>query len=57
MTLTDWSAYRACTQVCRAPIGKPCVSLSGRIVGGRPDGVRTELTIPHKARKLRTRRR
>lgn len=52
----DWSAYRACSQVCRAPIGEPCVSLSGRVVGGRPDQVRTALTHPHAARKRRTKR-
>lgn len=53
----DWSAYRACSQVCRAPIGQPCVSLSSKVVDGRPDGVRIELDQPHKARKPRTRRR
>ena len=51
----DWSAYRACSQACRAPIGQPCVSLSGKVVGGRPDEVRIELDQPHKARKPRTR--
>lgn len=54
--MTDWSAYRKCSQVCRAPMGEPCFSLSGRIANGRPDGVRTLLDTPHKARKLRTRR-
>jgi hypothetical protein len=53
---TDWSEYRACTQVCRAPLGQPCVALSGRVVGGRPDGVRTLLPVQHGARKRRTRR-
>jgi hypothetical protein len=52
----DWNAYRKCSQVCRAEIGQPCFSLSGRIVGGRPDGVRTPLTHAHAARKLRIRR-
>jgi hypothetical protein len=52
--LTDWTQYRKCSQICRAPIGRPCVSMSGKVVGGQPDGVRTELTVPHKARKLRT---
>ena len=54
--MTDWNLYRKCSQVCRAEIGQPCISLSGKIVEGRPDNVRTELTVPHKARKLRTRR-
>lgn len=49
---TDWSRYRACP-ICKAPLGKACRSLSGRIVNGRPDGVLTILLIPHKARKLR----
>lgn len=53
----NWDDYRKCSQICGAPIGTPCVSLSGTIVGGRPDGVRTELNRPHIARKLRTRRR
>lgn len=48
--------YRACSQVCRAPLGQPCISLSGKVVDGRPDGVRTELAKPHKARKLRVKR-
>ena len=52
----DWNDYRKCSQVCRAEIGQPCFSLSGTIVGGRPDGVRTPLDHPHKARKLRTRK-
>jgi hypothetical protein len=51
----DWSAYRACA-VCKAILGEPCVSRSGRVVGGRPDGVRTILTHAHVCRKLRTRR-
>lgn len=51
----DWDDYRACTQVCRAPMGKPCFSLSGRVVNGHTDGVLTVLKVPHQARKLRTR--
>ena len=50
---TDWGRYRKCSQACGAEMGKPCVSRSGRVVAGRPDGVRTELAVPHKARKLR----
>lgn len=52
----DWTAYRKCSQICRAEIGEACFSLSGRIVGGRPDRVRTELSKPHASRKLRVRR-
>lgn len=52
----DWDAYRKCSQVCRAEIGEPCFSLSGKIADGRPDKVRTPLTHAHAARKLRTRR-
>jgi hypothetical protein len=52
----DWSAYRACYAVCRAPIGEPCVSQSGHVVGGRPDGARTPLPRPHVSRKLRVKR-
>jgi hypothetical protein len=51
----DWDDYRACSQVCRAPMGKPCFSLSGRVVNGHTDGVITVLNVPHNARKLRTR--
>lgn len=54
LDLTDWSTYRKCSQVCAAPIGEPCVSLSGKVVNGRPDGVRTVLAVPHNARKRRT---
>jgi hypothetical protein len=49
----DWNAYRACP-VCKASIGEPCVSRSGMVVGGRPDGVRTVLHQSHLARKART---
>lgn len=51
---TDWSAYRKCSQVCRAKIGEPCFSLSGTVVNGRPNGVRTPLAAPHNARKRRS---
>lgn len=53
---TDWNTYRKCSQICGAPSGKPCTSRSGKIVGGQPDGVLTELAAPHKARKRRTRK-
>jgi hypothetical protein len=54
--VTDWNLYRKCSQVCGAEIGQPCVSRSGRIVEGRPDGVRTVLAVPHVSRKRRVRR-
>lgn len=54
--LTNWDLYRKCSQICRAEIGQPCVSRSGRIVNGQPDGVLTALAVPHKARKIRTRK-
>jgi hypothetical protein len=49
---TDWSMYRACP-VCKVALGAPCVSRSGRIIGGQPDGVRTVLPVPHTLRKRR----
>ncbi len=52
----DWSEYRKCSQVCRAPMGEPCFSLSGTVVDGQTDGIRTELDHPHVFRKRRTRR-
>ena len=54
--MTDWNAYRKCLQICRAEIGEPCFSRSGKVVNGQPDGVRTDLDTPHKARKRRTRK-
>lgn len=48
-----WANYRACP-VCKTPLGVACVSLSGMVVNGRPDGVRTELGAPHKSRKRRS---
>jgi len=50
----DWSEYRKCSQVCRAEMGEPCFSLSGTVVNGQTDGVRTVLAAPHNARKRRT---
>lgn len=52
--MTDWSLYRKCYRVCRARMGEPCFTLSGRIVDGRPDGVLTRLATPHVSRELRT---
>jgi len=52
---TDWSAWRTC-RICRAGTGQPCVALSGRVAGGRPDGALTPLPRPHGARRRRVRR-
>jgi hypothetical protein len=49
----DWSEYRKCSAVCRAKIGEPCFSQSGRVVNGQPDGIRTYLIEPHAARVRR----
>lgn len=54
--MIDWSAYRKCSQVCRAETGQPCFSLSGTIANGQADGVRTVLDKPHNARKRRVKR-
>jgi hypothetical protein len=56
MAEIDWDDYRKCSQICGAEIGEPCTSLSGRVVGGRPDGVRTPLKAAHRTRKLRVKR-
>jgi hypothetical protein len=53
--VTDWTKYRKCIRVCRASIGEPCFTPSGRIVNGRPDQVRTVLEAPHASRLLRGR--
>lgn len=49
----DWSAYRTCG-TCRARMGEPCFALSGRVAGGRPDGLRTVLDHAHAHRKRRS---
>ena len=54
--VVDWGAYGACSKVCRARTGQPCVAMSGRILAGRPDGVRRELPVPHAARRRLSRR-
>jgi hypothetical protein len=46
---TFWVLYRKC-RVCDAETGQSCRSLSGTIVGGRPDGIETKLAEPHKSR-------
>jgi hypothetical protein len=51
----DWEDYRMC-KVCRAAIAAPCTALNGRVAGGRPDGVREPLPVPHAARQRRQRR-
>lgn len=48
-----WMAFRACP-VCKVRLGEPCVSLSGRVVNGRPDHVAVLLSEPHRSRKMRT---
>ena len=50
-----WDDYRKC-RTCLRETGRPCVSRSGRVVGGHPDGVETELEHPHVARPRRRRR-
>lgn len=52
----NWLEYRKCG-ICMVGTGNPCVSRSGRIVDGQPDGIRTELKAPHKGRRLRTAKR
>lgn len=42
--------------VCRVAKKDWCVSRSGKVVGGRPDGVQIELEAPHKARKVSRRK-
>ena len=51
----DWLLYRKCP-VCQIGTGNPCVARSGRIVAGRPDGVRRALDHPHTLRRLRVAR-
>lgn len=47
--------YLKCS-ICRVGKGESCVSQSGHIVGGRPDGARTVLDHPHNARKISRRK-
>jgi len=49
----DWTVYRLCP-VCRRASGDACVSLSGAVAGGRPDGILTEITHAHAARRRRS---
>lgn len=47
----DWENYQACSQVCGALLGKPCLAMSGFVVGvGRIEVVAAE---PHSPRELR----
>jgi len=48
-----WDDYRKCP-TCLRPMGVACVSLSGYISGGRPDGVEQLLEHPHVARRRRS---
>lgn len=44
--------YRQCP-VCRAELGEPCKSMSGKVVNGYPDKVETLTIRPHAYRKRR----
>ena len=47
----DWNEYQKCSQVCDAGLGKPCLAMSGFVVGvGRIEVV---ADAPHSPRKLR----
>jgi hypothetical protein len=50
--VADVDGYQLCG-TCRRPSGRPCVSRSGHVVDGRPDGVENELEHAHAARKRR----
>lgn len=50
--VVDWQDYQQC-KVCRARTGEACIALSGRVAGGRPDGVPVELPVAHAHRKRR----
>lgn len=49
----DWTAYRACP-TCKAASGEACRTMSGRVVGGRPDGAAQPLSHAHVARVRRS---
>lgn len=51
-----WQGFRACP-VCKVPLGARCEAINGRVVDGRPDGVRTSLPRAHGTRLPRTGRR
>ena len=47
----DWGQWQKCSQVCDAGLGKPCLAMSGFVVGvGRIEVV---ADAPHSPRKLR----
>jgi hypothetical protein len=48
----DWLNFRKC-RVCNAASGDACISRSGRVTGGRPDGAITRLPLPHTLRRRR----
>lgn len=50
--LVEWDLYVKC-RTCGAARAVPCRSISGTIVGGRPDGHSTPLLLPHTGRKMR----
>lgn len=47
----DWERYRACSQVCDAPLGRPCLAMSGFVVGVGP--IEVVAVRPHSPRELR----
>jgi hypothetical protein len=47
----DWERYQKCSQVCDAPLGKPCLAMSGFVVGVGP--IEVEAERPHSPRELR----
>lgn len=48
--MTDWTRFQQC-EVCGALLGKPCVKLSGFVVGAGE--VAEVADAPHTGRKLR----
>jgi hypothetical protein len=49
--IVEWERYQACSQVCGAPLAKPCLAMSGFVVGvGRIEVVADQ---PHSPRELR----
>lgn len=57
MPEVDWSSWRRCP-VCFAPLGDPCLVLTGRVIQGVHALVATDVVRdrPHSVREPRTRR-
>jgi len=51
VTTVEWECFQACTQVCGAASGKPCLQLSGFVVGSGV--VAVEADAPHTGRERR----